>query len=432
VASPLIRSLPSKLHYAWVIVAVTFAVTVVTAGVRSTPGVLIVPLEEEFRWSRATISFALGINLLLFGAIGPFAAAVMDRFGARRTITLALATTSASVVLTPAISEPWQFILLWGVVVGLSTGFVGGYFAAYIAGRWFRAREGLVVGLLTAANAAGQLVFLPTMATLVTHSGWRTMSLVLAGTVIVFLPLPALLMRDRPGDLGLGPYGNNGAFRPDAPPEGNPVAVAFRALAIGARSRDFWLIGGGYFVCGATTNGLIGTHLIAACVDHGLSEVAGAGLLAATGIFALAGGALSGWLSDRWDNRLLLCAYYGLRGLSLLYLPFAFDMTIYGLPVFAVVYGLDWIASAPPTVRLLTGVVGPERIGIMVAWITVIHQVGSASAAYLAGVLRITFGTYLEAFIISGILLIAAALMVLFVGAGGRVQQRAIVATSPL
>ena len=431
-ASPQIRSLPRRWHYAWVMVAVTFAVAVVTAGVRATPGVLIVPLEEEFHWSRATISFALGINLLLFGAIGPFAAAVMDRFGARRTMTVALATTAVSVALTPAMSEPWQLILLWGVVIGLSTGFIGGYVAAYIAGRWFRAREGLVVGLLTAAAAAGQLVFLPTMAFLVTHWGWRMMSLILAGTVIVFLPVPALLMRDRPEDVGLRPYGDSGALRPHAAPPGNPVAVAFRALAVGARSRDFWLIAGGYFVCGATTNGLIGTHLIAACVDHGLSEVAGAGLLAATGVFALLGGTLAGWLSDRWDNRLLLCAYYGFRGLSLLYLPFAFDMSVYGLPVFAVVYGLDWIASAPPTVRLLTGVVGPERIGIMVAWITVIHQVGSASAAYLAGVLRIAFGTYLEAFIISGILLIAAALMVLFVGAGSRVQQREVIAVSPL
>ena len=431
-ASPAISWLPRNWHYAWVIVGVCFAVAMMTAGVRSTPGVLIVPLEDEFGWSRATISFAIGINLLLFGAIGPFAAAVMDRFGARRTITLALAVTAASVALTPAMSQPWQLVVLWGVVVGLSTGFVGGFLAAYIAGRWFRAREGFVVGLLTAANAAGQLVFLPTMASLVTHSGWRIMSVVLAGAVVVFLPIPALLMRDRPGDVGLRPYGDLGASRLDASPKGNPVMVAFRALAMGARSRDFWLIAGGYLVCGATTNGLIGTHLIAACVDHGLSEVAGAGLLAATGIFALLGGTLAGWLSDRWDNRLLLCAYYGFRGLSLLYLPFAFDMSIYGLPVFSVVYGLDWIASAPPTVRLLTGVVGPERIGIMVAWITVIHQVGSASAAYLAGVLRIAFGTYLEAFVLSGVLLIAAALMVLFVGAGNRLKPRETVAAAPL
>jgi len=430
VASPAIIGRPKSWHYAWVIVTVCFAVAVIAAGVRSTPGVLIVPFEHEFHWSRATISFALGINLLLFGAIGPLAAAAMDRFGARRTITLALAVTGVSVVLTPAMSHPWQLVLLWGVVVGLSTGFVGGFLAAYVAGRWFRAREGFVVGLLTAANAAGQLVFLPTTASLVTHFGWRFMSLALAGAVMVFLPLPALLMRDRPEDIGLRPYGDLGASKSNVSPEGNPITVAFRALAGGARSRDFWLIAGGYFVCGATTNGLIGTHLIAACVDHGLSEVAGAGLLAATGVFALLGATLAGWLSDRWDNRLLLCAYYGFRGLSLLYRPFAFDLSIYGLPVFSVVYGLDWIASAPPTVRLLTGVVGPQRIGIMVAWITVIHQIGSASAAYFAGVLRISFGTYLEAFILSGMLLIAASLMELFVGTGRRVQHRPLGATS--
>ena len=427
---PAAKWLPTGWHYAWTIVAVCFAVAVIAAGVRSTPGVLIVPFENEFGWSRATISFALGLNLLLFGAIGPFAAAVMDRFGARRTITLALAVTAVSVVLTPAMSHPWQLILLWGVVLGLSTGFVGGFLAAYVAGRWFRAREGFVVGLLTAANAAGQLVFLPTMASLVTHFGWRIMSLVLAGAVLAFLPLPALLMRNRPEDVGLRPYGDRGASRPEVVPDGNPVTVAFRALAMGARSRDFWLIAGGYFVCGATTNGLIGTHLIAACVDRGWSEVAGAGLLAATGVFAVIGGTLAGWLSDRWDNRLLLCAYYGFRGLSLLYLPFAFDMPIWGLTVFSIVYGLDWIASAPPTVRLLTGVVGPARIGIMVAWITVIHQIGSASAAYLAGVLRITFGTYLEAFMLSGVLLIVAALMVLFVGAGRRDGPPSVPATS--
>jgi predicted MFS family arabinose efflux permease len=194
--------------------------------------------------------------------------------------------------------------------------------------------------------------------------------------------------------------------------------VAFRALAAGMRSRDFWLIAAGYFACGATTNGLIGTHLIPACIDHGLSEVAGAGLLAATGVFALIGGTISGWLSDRCDNRILLCCYYGFRGLALLYLPFALDMSFYGLTLFSMVYGLDWIAAAPPTVRLLSGVVGSERIGIMVAWITVIHQIGSASVAYFAGVLRIAYGTYFEAFMISGMLLVAVAVMALFIGAG--------------
>ncbi|HVH74620.1 MAG TPA: MFS transporter [Stellaceae bacterium] len=420
------RPAAARLHYAWVILALSFATVVVTAGVRATPSVLIVPLEAEFHWSRATISFAVSVNLLLFGAIGPFAAAAMDRFGARRTMILALAATAAGVALTPAMHQPWQLVMLWGVVVGLATGFVGGYFAAFIAARWFQQRAGLVVGVLTAANAAGQLVFLPTMAELATNAGWRVMSFALAGTVVAFLPLLALLMRDRPEDLGLARYGEEPRPKATAAPDGNPIVVAFRALATGARSRDFWLIAGGYFVCGATTNGLIGTHLIAACVDHGLSEVAGAGLLAATGVFALLGGTIAGWLSDHCDNRLLLCAYYGLRGLALLYLPFAFAMPFYGLSAFSVVYGLDWIASAPPTVRLLIGVVGAERIGIMVAWITVIHQIGSASAAYLAGLLRLDFGTYLQAFLLSGTLLLGAAVMVLFIGAGRGGHEREI------
>jgi sugar phosphate permease len=407
-----------RLHYAWVIVAVTFLATIMIAGVRATPTVLIVPFEQEFHWSRAAISFAIGINLLLYGAVGPFAAAVMDRFGARRTITFALAVTAAGVALTPMMSEPWHLVALWGVLVGLSTGFVGAYLSAFIAARWFATREGLVVGILTAGFAAGQLVFLPTMATLATSAGWRFASFVLVAVVVVLLPVIAVFMRDRPEDLGLARYGDRSLSRPAASPAGNPVTVAFRALALGMRSRDFWLIAAGYFACGATTNGLIGTHLIPACIDHGLSEVAGAGLLAATGVFALIGGTISGWLSDRCDNRILLCCYYGFRGLALLYLPFALDMSFYGLTLFSMVYGLDWIAAAPPTVRLLSGVVGSERIGIMVAWSTVMHQIGSASVAYFAGVLRIAYGTYFEAFMISGMLLVAVAVMALFIGAG--------------
>jgi sugar phosphate permease len=414
---------PARFHYGWIVAAVTFVVILVTAGVRAAPGVLIVPLENEFHWSRATISFAIAVNLLLYGAIGPFAAAAMDRFGVRRTMCLSLAATAVAVALAPLMRETWQLILLWGVVVGLSCGFIGAYLAAYIAARWFHARRGLVVGVLTAANAAGQLIFLPSMATLVTYAGWRVMSLTLGVVVIVFVPLLALLMRDRPEQLGLAPYGDPRGPRPVPPPQGNPVSVAFRALGDGARSRDFWLIAGGYFVCGASTNGLIGTHLIPACVDHGLTEVAGAGLLAATGVFSFIGGTLSGWLSDRFDNRYMLFWYYGLRGLSLMYLPFAFDMSFYGLSLFMVFYGLDWIAGVPPTVRLLSRVVGSERTGIMVAWITVIHQVGGAAAAYLAAVLRISYGSYLEAFMLSGLLCILAALMVLFIGAGTRRRE---------
>jgi sugar phosphate permease len=410
----------AKLHYAWIVAAVTFVVLLLTAGIRAAPGVLIVPLEAEFHWSRSTISFAVGVNLLLYGLIGPFAAALMDRFGVRRTMAVALATTAAGVALTPLMRQPWQLVLLWGVVVGAGCGVIGSFLAAYIPARWFRVRQGLVVGVLMASNAAGQLVFLPTMASLATHSGWRVMSIVLAGTVVVFVPLVALLMRDHPEDLGLAPYGGDRSASPAPVSTGNPLTLAFRALAAGGRSRDFWLIAGSYLICGASTNGLIGTHLIPACVDHGLTEVTGAGLLATTGVFSFLGGTLSGWLSDRWDNRLLLAWYFTLRGLSLLYLPFAFGTSFYGLSLFSVFYGLDWIATVPPTVRLLARIVGTERTGVMVAWITVIHQVGGALAAYVGGVLRISFGTYLEAFLLAGLLCFAAALMALLIGVGGR------------
>ena len=410
----------TRLHYGWVVVAVSFVLILITAGVRAAPGVLIVPFEEEFHWSRATISFAIGVNLLLYGAIGPFAAAAMDRFGVRRTMCLSLLATAAAVALSPLMREAWQLILLWGVVVGIACGFVGAYLSAYIAARWFQARRGLVVGVLTAANAAGQLVFLPSMAAVVSHAGWRVMSMALGVVLVAFIPVLILWMRERPEQLGLGQYGDPRGPQPAPRLQGNPVAVAFRALGDGVHSRDFWLISGGYFVCGASTNGLIGTHLIPACVDHGLTEVVGAGLLAATGVFSFLGGTLSGWLSDRFDNRYLLFWYYLLRGLSLMYLPFAFDMSFFGLSLFMVIYGLDWIASAAPTTQLLAGVVGPERTGIMVAWITVIHQIGGATSAYLAGVLRISYGSYMQAFILASLLCFVAAVMVLFIGAGGR------------
>ena len=411
---------PNRLHYAWVVAATTFIVLLLTAGVRAAPGVLIVPLENEFHWSRSTISFAVGVNLLLYGLIGPFAAAMIDRLGVRRTMAAALAMTAAGVALTPAMRQSWELVLLWGVVIGASCGVIGNFLAAFIAARWFRVRQGIVVGILTAANAAGQLIFLPSLASLATNAGWRIMSIALAVVVAAFVPLIAIFMRDRPEDLGLAPYGDSRGPKPVQVSQGNPLTLAFRALGDSARSRDFWLIAGSYFVCGASTNGLIGTHLIPACVDHGLPEVTGAGLLAVTGVFSFLGGTGSGWLSDRVDNRVLLAWYYGLRGLSLLYLPFAFDMSVYGLSLFSVFYGLDWIAGVPPTVRLLTRVVGTERTGIMVAWITVIHQIGGALAAYLGGLLRISFGTYLEAFLLAGVLCFAAALMALLIGFGGR------------
>ena len=405
-----------KLHYAWIIAGVTFLTLLVAAGLRATPGVLIVPLEAEFGWSRATISFAIGVNIFLYGLIGPFAAAVMDRFGLRRTMLAALACIACGVALTPLMTRSWQLIVLWGVIVGTGSGAAALVLGATVVARWFVARRGLVIGVLTASTATGQLIFLPLLASLAENYGWRTVSLTVAGFSLALLPVVALLMRERPHDVGLTPYGAADNFRPAPAARGNPAATAVLALRDGLRSRDFWLLAGSFFICGASTNGLIGTHLIPACLDHGIPQVTSASLLAAMGIFDLVGTTLSGWLSDRWSNRGLLAWYYGLRGLSLIYLPFAFDASFYGLSLFALFYGLDWIATVPPTIRLAARVFGTERGPIMFGWIAAAHQLGAALAAFAAGALRVELGTYLEAFMLSGLLCLVASLMVLFIG----------------
>src|SRR5438552_187980 len=412
-----------KLHYAWVVAAVTCLTLLVASGLRSTPGVLIVPLEAEFGCSRATISFAVGLNIFLYGLIGPFAAAVMDRFGLRRTMLAALACIAAGVALTPLMTRPWQLVVLWGVVVGTGSGATALVLGATVVARWFAARRGLVIGVLTASTATGQLIFLPALASLVENYGWRAVSLVVAGVALALLPVVALRMRDRPRDVGLAPYGAADNRQPVAVARGNPAATALQALRDGLRSRDFRLLAGSFFICGASTNGLIGTHLIPACLDHGIPQVAGASLLAAMGIFDLVGTTLSGWLSDRWSNRGLLAWYYALRGLSLIYLPFAFDVSLYGLSLFALFYGLDWIATVPPTIRLATRAFGNEQGPIMFGWIAAAHQLGAALAAFAAGAPRVELGTYLQAFMLSGLLGLGPALMVLFIGGrtpGGR------------
>ncbi|HVH73645.1 MAG TPA: MFS transporter [Stellaceae bacterium] len=410
----------ARFHYAWVVVGVTALSMMVAAGVRATPGVLIVPLHHDFHWSQATISFAVGLNIFLYGLVGPFAAALMERFGLRRTLLSALGLVAAGVALTLFMRTSWQLVLLWGVVVGLGTGVPATLLGAVVVERWFAARRGVVLGFLTASGAAGQMIFLPPMAAVVSAEGWRTMTLALAIVVAALLPIVALLMRERPADLGLAPYGQTGAAQPRPAAAGNPLTSAFRVLGLGLKRRDFWLLGGSFFVCGLSTNGLISTHLIPACIDHGIPAVAGAGLLAAMGMFNILGVTLSGWFSDRWSNRMLLFWYYALRGLSLVYLPFALGASFYGLSLFSLFYGLDWFATVPPTVRLAGNVFGSRNAPIVFGWLLVIHQLGGAIAAYFGGFMRAELGTYLQAFLLAGMFCFAAALMVLFIGRGRR------------
>jgi len=428
-------------HYAWVVAGVTFFTLLAAAGGRAAPGVMLLPLGNEFQWSRATVSSIVSVNIFLYGLIGPFAAALYQSLGLRRSMLVAMTLVGAGYGLSALATHYWQFLLLWGVVVGVGSGMAATVLGAAVANRWFHERRGLVMGLLTASTATGQLVFLPWLASVVTRHGWRGAPLVVAAAAAVTLPVIAWFMRDRPEDVGAHAYGDPRG-RPAPQPatsenepypaandertpaaaarRNNPARQALSVLSEAVRVRDFWLLAGSFFVCGASTNGLIGTHLVSAGVDCGLPEVRSASLLALMGMFDLAGTTASGWLSDRCSARRLLFFYYGLRGVSLLFLPQALAEASGGLLVFAVFYGLDWIATVPPTVRLTADRFGRERAGIVFGWIVAAHQLGASCAAYLAGWLRTTTGAYTLAFVSAGALCLIAALGVQTIGRGRR------------
>ncbi len=402
------------IHYGWVMVAVTFLTALVSAGAVGAPGVFIVPLQQEFGWSTAEISSALSIRFILFGLMAPFAAALMNRYGLRNVTLSALVTVVVALLVSLAMTEVWQLILLWGVVVGIGTGMTALVLGATVAARWFGARRGLVVGILSASAATGQLVFLPLLAHITDVMGWRTALGLMCGMLGVVAFAVLMVMRDRPGDLGLRPFGDTGTQPLPAPaPNHAPImAAALGTLRDASKTRTFWILFATFFICGASTNGLVQVHLIPMCLDFGIPQMQAAGLLAAMGVFDFVGTIASGWLSDRYDNRYLLFWYYGLRGLSLLALPFT-NFSFYGLSLFALFYGLDWIATVPPTVRLTASKFGPERAGLVFGWIFAGHQLGAATAAFGAGLSRTVLLSYLPAFFAAGALCIIAATLTL-------------------
>jgi sugar phosphate permease len=402
-----------RVHYAWIVAGVGFLTLVMSSGFRSTTGVLLLPLHEEYAWSHETISAAIFVNLVCFGLGAPFAAATVERFGVRHVTAIALTIIAASSLLTISMTSPWQLFLLWGVVNGLATGAISVPLAAIIANRWFVVRRGLVTGLMTASYASGQLVFLPLLAWLA-ETNWRLAAVtVAAAAALVVLPIVLLLMRDYPEDAGVAPYGAVNWRPPERSAPG--FGAAIDGLLVGIRSPTFWILAGSFFVCGATTNGLISTHLIPAAHDHGIAEVTAASLLALIGLFDVVGTIGSGWLTDRYDPRKLLVAYYGLRGLSLLLLPLAFGSSHPALLAFAVVYGLDWVATVPPTIALTATTFGADRVGVVFGWIFAAHQLGAATAAWAAGAIRTDTGDYTPAFVAAGALAVVASGLVLLI-----------------
>jgi MFS family permease len=400
------------LHRAWIVAGVAFVAILGAAGFRATPGVLITPLQEEFGWSRGTISLAVSINLMLYGLTAPFAAALMDRFGMRRVVSCALLLVAAGSGLTILMNAPWQLVLCWGVLVGLGTGSMALVFAATLTERWFVRHRGLVTGVLTAGGATGQLIFLPVLAHLAADQGWRSAAVTVTVAALAVVPLVWFLLRDRPEEVGTTALGAD----PDAPPIIAPprTGSAVRALTVlrsAARTRPFWLLVAGFAICGASTNGLVGTHFIPAAHDHGMAEPAAAGLLALVGIFDVVGTIASGWLSDKVDSRILLGVYYALRGVSLMILPSLFAAsTEPSMLVFIVFYGLDWVATVPPTVALCRQIYGPDG-AVVFGWVFASHQVGAAIAAVGAGLTRDHFGAYDLAWYVAGSLCLLAALM---------------------
>ncbi len=400
-------------HPAWSVAAVAFLALVGAAGFRAAPSILIDPLHQDFGWSRASISSAVSINLVLYGLTSPFAAALMERFGMRRVVTAALLLVSAGSGLTVFMTAQWQLVLLWGVLVGLGTGSMALAFVATVVDRWFVARKGLVTGILTAGGAAGQLVFLPVLAMISERHSWQVVALTVAFAALAVVPLVLLFLRNRPSDIGAVPYGAGPDF---VAPEvqaasGGAVRRALSVLASAARTRVFWLLAGTFAICGASTNGLVGTHFVPAAHDHGMPTTAAASLLAVIGIFDVLGTIASGWFTDRFDARKLLGTYYLLRGISLVFLPILFAESVHPpMIAFVIFYGLDWVATVPPTVALCRQHFGADS-PIVFGWVLASHQIGAGIVAFLAGLVRDRFGGYDAAFFVAGGLCAIAAVM---------------------
>jgi predicted MFS family arabinose efflux permease len=410
----------SRPHYAYLVVALIFFALLAAAGLRSTPAVLLVPWANAFHWSRSVISFAAAVGIFLYGLTGPFAAAAMQRFGIRKTVLFAMALMSGSSLASLWMTASWQLILLWGVISGIGSGCVASVLSATIVNRWFVTHRGLVMGLLAASTSTGTLIFFPAFSAIQEWGGWKPVVIVVAVCLGLLIPLVWWLLPEWPADVGQTPFGGTEQVAA-VTSKANPLKTAFGGLKEGLESRDFWLLAGTFFVCGFTTNGLIGTHMIALCGDHGLDAVVAGGLLAVMGAFDLVGTTASGWLTDRYDPRKLLFVYYGLRGLSLIYLPFA-DFSFRGLSLFAVFYGLDWIATVPPTLALTNRAFGSQKAPVIFGWILASHQLGAALAAFIAGYSRSVSGSYLEAFVAAGFIAIVAAFAALMIGRGHTVM----------
>lgn len=399
------------------ILTIAFFSIIVAGIIRSSSGVFIVPFESEFGWDRSVISLAFGISLFLYGFSGPFMAALIEVLGLKKMMLIAMVTLLSGLGLTYVMEQSWQLILIWGVIIGLGSGLFLTVLSPYVANRWFEKRRGLAIGILTASTATGQLVLLPVLAIIIENYSWRyAVGMILILSVIMFAII-LVFMKSNPRDVGTLPYGLETEREvTETMEKKNPISMAFGALLDAVKEKAFWLLAGSFFICGLSTSGLIGTHFISYCMSFGISVVTSAALLSFMGVFDLVGTTLSGWLSDRFDNRWLLFWYYSLRGASLLLLPYALiEGSVTLLVIFSIFYGLDWIATVPPTINISRQIFGIEKSGMIYGWIFASHQAGAAVAAYGGGVIYKVFYSYTWAFLYAGAFCVLASLFVILI-----------------
>ena len=406
-----------RLHYSWFILAITFFSIIVAGIVISSSGIFIDPFEKEFGWDRSVIALAFAISMFLYGISGPFMAALLNVMGLKKMMIASMATLLTGVILTFIMNQTWQMIIIWGLIIGLGSSLFLTVLSPYVANHWFEKRRGLAVGILTASTATGQLILLPVLAAIIDHYSWRIAIGLIMILSFIMLTIIFLFMKNTPKDIGILPYGLEEEIQEsNEGQQENPIVIAFNGLFEAVKAKEFWLLSGSFFICGLSTNGLIGTHFVSYCISFGVPLVTAASFLSLMGVFNLVGTTLSGWLSDRFDNRWLLFWYYGLRGASLVFLPFALTKgSLTMLVIFTVFYGLDWIATVPPTINISRQIFGINKSGIVYGWIFASHQVGSAVAAYGGGLIYKFFNTYTWAFFLAGVFCLLASLFVIII-----------------
>lgn len=390
----------SKLHFAWVVLGALVVVMLLASGLRAVFGVFIKPLEATFGWDRASLSGAAAVSLLLLGAAGPVVGWLADRWGPRRVILLSTIVLGVGTLLSSRVTALWQLYLTAGVLMGLGAGGVGMSTGAALAARWFEGRRGLVMGLVGGAMSAGQLAIVPLAVWLTLSYGWRQSFLYLGVLLLVIgVPVTLLLVHDDPRERGLKAYGAGHAAAAGAmpaPPEGRTrVAEAMQVPA-------FWLLAATFFICGYTSNGLVLTHLVPHAAEHGFSEMHAAQALGVMGAMNILGTVASGWICDRFGRKGPLAFYYGVRGVSLLFLLYVWNVP--SLHIFAAIFGLNYISTVPPTTTLTANIFGRYSVGSLSGWIFFSHQVGSALGAAMGGWVFQATGSYSWAFISAAML----------------------------